>query len=408
MKKVIVIGGGPAGMIAAGVSASLGNDVTLIEKNDRLGRKLAITGKGRCNITNASDLDTIMDNIVTNKKFMYTPLYSFSNDQVIDFFESRGVKTKVERGNRVFPVSDDAKEVVRCLEGYMQEHGVAVYKNCEVTKLFIKDGVVKGLKTKDGQKLEADHVIVATGGKSYPGTGSTGDGYRFGESAGHSIVSIQPALVPLVTKEDYVTDLQGLSLRNVRVTMSLGKKEIYDAFGEMLFTHFGITGPVILSASSLIKKHLGKEIKVSIDLKPKLNEKTLDARLLKDFDKYKNKDFKNGLDDLLPKKMIPIMIKRSGIDPLKKIHAITKEERLKLLKLFKEFDFTVTGSRSIKEGIVTAGGINIKEIDPYTMESKLVKGLSFVGEVLDIDALTGGYNLQVAFSTGYLAGISIS
>lgn len=406
MNKVIVIGGGPAGMIAAGVSASLGNEVLLIEKNDRLGKKLAITGKGRCNITNASDIDTILDNVMTNKKFMYTPLYTFTNDQVIDFFESRGVKTKVERGNRVFPVSDDAKDVVRCLEKYMTEHDVKIYKRCEVTKILKKEDHVTGVKTKDGQVFEADHVIIATGGKSYPGTGSTGDGYRFASNAGIKVNKAKAALVPLVTEESWIKELQGLSLRNVELKVNKDNKMIYNAFGEMLFTHFGVSGPLILSASSVLSKHLGEPMTFKIDLKPALTERSLDARILKDFEKYKKKDFKNALDDLLPKKLVAVMIERSGIDPLTKVHEVTKVQRQKLVELFKGFDFTVTGTRSLKEAIITAGGVHVSDIDPYTMESKKVKGMFFVGEVLDIDALTGGFNLQVAFSTGYLAGIS--
>ncbi|WP_105616084.1 BaiN/RdsA family NAD(P)/FAD-dependent oxidoreductase [Vallitalea okinawensis] len=407
MKKVIVIGGGPAGMIAAGVSASNGNSVILIEKNERLGRKLAITGKGRCNITNASDIDTILSNIITNKKFMYTSLYTFTNEQVIEFFEERGVKTKVERGNRVFPCSDDAKEVVNSLEKYLRKNKVKVLKGCTVKKLIINDQVVTGVQTTDGQTIEADAIIVATGGKSYPGTGSTGDGYQFAKTLGIDVKPIKPALVPLNAKESWVKELQGLSLRNVKVAIKNNHKIIYEDFGEMLFTHFGVSGPLILSASSTLIDQLKQPLQMIIDLKPALDDSALDKRIIRDFGKYINKDFSNSLVDLLPRKLIPVIIERSGIDPAKKVNTITKEERLKLLALIKSFDLTITGARSIKEAIITSGGINVKEVDPHSMESKKIKGLYFAGEVLDVDALTGGYNLQIAFSTGYLAGISI-
>lgn len=407
MKKVIVIGGGPAGMIAAGVSASKGNSVVLIERNEKLGRKLGITGKGRCNITNASDIDTILNNIITNRKFMYTSLYTFTNDQVIEFFEDRGVKTKVERGNRVFPCSDDAKEVVNCLEKYLHQNKVKVLKGCTVKKLIISDDSVIGLETTDGQTMEADAIIIATGGKSYPGTGSTGDGYKFAKTLGIDIKPIKPALVPLNTKEEWIKELQGLSLRNVKVTMRDEKKILYEDFGEMLFTHFGVSGPLILSASSSLIDQLSQPLKMFIDLKPALDDSALDKRIIRDFAKYINKDFSNSLVDLLPKKLIPVIIERSGIDPAKKVNAITKKDRLTLLTLIKNFDLTITGTRSIKEAIITSGGINVKEIDPHSMESKKISGLYFAGEVLDVDALTGGYNLQIAFSTGYLAGVSI-
>lgn len=408
MSSVIVVGGGAAGMMAAIIAARNEQNVTLLEKNEKLGKKIFITGKGRCNITNASEIEDLFSAVVSNPKFLYSGFYSFTNDQVIDFFEELGVATKIERGNRVFPVSDHSSDVIAALAREMQRLKVKVLLHCEVKELLVNnEKEIKGVQLVNGKKITADAVVVATGGISYPSTGSTGDGYRFARNCGHKVTELFPSLVPMEVKEWYAKELQGLSLKNIEIRITDGKKKLYDEFGEMLFTHYGVTGPVILSASSIVGKMLEeKELVLHIDLKPALTEEQLDKRLLREFEANHNKQFKNAIDSLLPAKLRPVIIELSGIEEEKKVHEITKEERLSLLRLIKDFHMTLTGLRGYNEAIITKGGISVKEIDPGTMESKLIKNLYFAGEVLDLDAVTGGYNLQIAWSTGYLAGIS--
>lgn len=407
MKKVIVIGAGPAGMMAAGMAAAAGARVTLTEKKPRVGSKLRITGKGRCNITAAVDQDSLIKGIPGNGKFLYSALHEFSNIDLIRFFNERGLETKVERGNRVFPSSDQAQDVVDVLYNFVEQAGAEIKTSLTINSLVVEGGRITGVDSSHGF-LAADAVIIATGGLSYPGTGSTGDGYRLAQECGHTLVEPRPGLVPLVTEESWVKDLQGLSLKNVAATaFTAAGKKINQDFGELLFTHFGVSGPIILSMSRDIGVYIyrqGQKVILKIDLKPALNEEKLDERLLRDLDKYSRKQFKNSMHDLLPQKMIPVFIALSGIDPDKPCHQISRGERHELIKLFKNFTLTVTGTRPIAEAIVTAGGINVKEVDPRTMESKRVKGLYFAGEVLDVDGYTGGYNLQAAFSTGYAAG----
>lgn len=408
MSNVIVVGGGAAGMMAAIFAARNGQNVTLLEKNEKLGKKIFITGKGRCNITNASEIEDLFSAVISNPKFLYSGFYSFTNDQVIHFFEELGVATKIERGNRVFPVSDHSSDVIAALTREMQHLKVKVQLHCEVKELLINnEREIKGVRLANGKKMTADAVVVATGGISYPSTGSTGDGYRFARNCGHKVTELFPSLVPMEVKEWYAKELQGLSLKNIEIHITDGKKKLYNEFGEMLFTHYGVTGPVILSASSIVGKTLEKkELVLHIDLKPALTEEQLDKRLLREFEANHNKQFKNAIDSLLPAKLRPVIIELSGIEEEKKVHEITKEERLNLLRLIKDFHMTLTGLRGYNEAIITKGGISVKEIDPGTMESKLIKNLYFAGEVLDLDAVTGGYNLQIAWSTGYLAGIS--
>ena len=406
--RVIVIGGGASGMMAAITAAENGAEVILLEKNDRLGKKILITGKGRCNVTNDKDTDEIIRSFVHNGKFLYTALSSFSNQQVKYFFEEAGVPLKVERGERVFPVSDQSKDIVNALRRKMQEAGVDVWLNATVKEVLVEDGRVSGVQLVNGQKLLADHVIVATGGASYPGTGTTGDGYHFARKTGHTVVNLRPSLIPLECAEGYVKALQGLSLKNVNFTIETaqGKKLIQD-FGEMLFTHFGISGPIVLSCSYKAVDYWQKNkepLTGIIDFKPALSPEKLDARILRDIEEQKNKQLKNALHGLMPSKLIPVFIQKSGISPDKAMHQITREERQKMVELLKNFRFTITKARPIEEAIVTAGGVSVKEVSPKTMESKLVPGLYFTGEVLDIDGMTGGFNLQAAFSTGYLAG----
>lgn len=416
MSKVAIVGGGAAGMMAAIGAAICGHQVDIYEKNEKLGKKIYITGKGRCNVTNSSDMETLFNNIVTNPKFMYSAFYALSNDTVIHMFnEEMGVPTKIERGNRVFPVSDKSSDIIGGLTRRLRELGVEIHLGYDVADIVCEpeseeDGhVIKGIKLADGEIISADSVIVATGGFSYQTTGSDGDGYEFAMKTGHKVTDILPALVPLNTKEDYPKRLQGLSLRNVRATFYCKNREIYSDFGEMLFTHFGVSGPVILSGSSYITKliHKGENISLKIDLKPALTEEELDDRILRDFAEVLNKDFANSLGKLLPTKLIPVIIELCGIEPRKKVNEITKEERKKLVKLLKELPLSIASARSFNEAIITQGGVSVKDVNPATMESKKVKNLYFAGEVLDIDALTGGYNLQLAWSTGYLAGISI-
>lgn len=407
MSKVLVIGGGAAGMMAAYAAGMCGHEVTLLEQNEKLGKKIYITGKGRCNFTNASPLEEIMQAVVSNPKFLYSAFYTFSNDAVMDFFENQGMPYKIERGNRAFPVSDHASDVIRALERAMKEQDVRIRLHTKVRELLIEDDKAAGVLLTDGGKIMADSLILATGGLSYPTTGSTGDGHTMAKNSGHKIVTPRPALVPLTTKEEYILRMQGLSLKNVSLKIKDEKRVIYDAFGEMLFTHFGVSGPLVLSASSVLSRHFPREYQAYIDLKPALSEEVLNERLLREFSERPNQHIKAVFQQLLPAKMIPVMIELSQISMDKPVNAITKEERRRLVGLFKAFPFTVTGTRGFKEAIITQGGVSVKDIDPATMESKRIKDLYLVGELLDLDALTGGYNLQIAWSTGYLAGISI-
>ncbi len=415
MSKVVVIGGGPAGMFAAYFAAKNGHKVTLLEQNEKLGKKLYITGKGRCNITNASDMENLFANVCSNEKFLYSAFYSYTNDQVVEFFEDYGLRTKVERGNRVFPLSDRSSDVIATLARALKDAGVEVKLYTKVTKILTEEienqQTIKGVMLEDGKTLVADSVVLATGGISYPTTGATGDGYRFAEVLNHKIVEPTPSLVPFEIQETWVTEMQGLALKNVSITIEQKGKKLYSDFGEMLFTHFGVSGPMILSASASIKpacfKDFEHEMTLKIDLKPALDKEQLDKRILKDFEEAKNKQYKNSIQKLLPSKMIPIIITLSGIDPDKQVNEITKEERRKLVDLLKGLPMTIIGLRGWKEAIITKGGVSVKNVNPSTMESKLVKGLYFAGELLDLDAMTGGYNLQIAWSTGYLAGISI-
>ncbi|MHB1391798.1 MAG: BaiN/RdsA family NAD(P)/FAD-dependent oxidoreductase [Clostridia bacterium] len=405
---VVVLGGGPAGMIAAGTAASMGRKTILIEKNEKLGKKLFITGKGRCNVTNSADFDEFMKNIPKNSKFFYSAFNGFSNNDLIGLLEVLGLRIKVERGGRVFPESDKSSDVIKALERYLSKYKVDVKLNSKVLNLRQENGMINGVVLEDGEILECSALIVCTGGVSYPQTGSTGDGYEISRRAGHSISELMPSLVPLVVREAYIKDLQGLSLKNVSIKAIADGKLLYEDFGEMLFTHYGLSGPIILSASFYVSDYLRKkkEIKISIDLKPALSEDELDRRIIRDFEKNTNKQFKNSLDELLPQKLIPVVIALSGIDESKEVHQITKLERKAFVKLIKGFTLTISGTRPIEEAIVTSGGISLKEINPKTMESKLVKGLYFAGEIIDLDAFTGGFNLQIAFSTGYAAGLN--
>ena len=413
MSHVIVVGGGAAGMFAAIAAAKNGHQVTLCEKNEKLGKKIFITGKGRCNITNAADMEEMFDAVVTNSKFLYSSFYGYTNQNVIDFFEDAGVPVKIERGNRVFPISDHSSDVIRALEREMKKVGVKVCLNTEVKSVEAEKGKFNKVVLKDATTQTADACIVATGGLSYRSTGSTGDGFRFAENVGHKVTQCFPSLVPMETKEPWICELQGLSLRNVEAKILDGKKELYKDFGEMLFTHFGVSGPLIISASSYVGKKFmdkngqKKELTLEIDLKPALTEEQLDQRVLRDFEENHNRQFKNAITKLFPTKLIPVMLELGGIDPEKKVNSIEKEERKQFVHLIKHFRMTLTGLRGYLEAIITKGGVNVKEIDPGTMESKLVKGLYFAGEVLDLDALTGGFNLQIAWSTGYAAGNAI-
>lgn len=403
-KRVIVIGGGAAGMLAAGTAAERGLNVVLIEKNKVLGKKLMITGKGRCNITNAcDDVETLLKNVVRNRRFLYSAFYGFDNMRTIDFFEGLGVKTKVERGERVFPLSDKSADVTAALRKYLIDGNVEMIRD-RVDEICVENGKITGVKCKDRGFMRADSVITATGGISYPITGSTGDGYTFAEDLGHTIERLKPSLVPLTVNEN-ISELCGLSLKNISIVVNDDKgKVIYKDFGEMMFAHFGLTGPVILSASSFIENPQG--CVVHIDLKPALNVKQLDERILRDFSKNMNRDLINGLNDLLPKALIPVIVRLSEIPPHQKINSVTAASRRRLTELIKNLEFNVTGFCPPEQAIITSGGVSVKEINPSTMESKLVGGLFFAGEVIDVDALTGGFNLQIAFSTGRLAGLS--
>lgn len=406
-EKTVVIGGGPAGMMAAHTCALYGREVILIEKNERLGKKLLITGKGRCNITNNCDVNTIIANVTSNNKFLYSAVNQFTPQDTINYFENGGLEVKTERGNRVFPVSDRAKDVELVLENNIKSSNVLVI-NKKAVNILTDDSKIIGVKLDDGREISAESVIIATGGKSYPKTGSTGDGYIFAQKLGHKIITPKPSLVPIVTNEEWCKKAQGLSLKNVTVSVFYkdNQKPLFCELGEMLFTHFGVSGPLILSASAHMKNGDLSDYKIKIDLKPALNEKQLDARILRDFKENTNRDFGNSLGKLLPKKIIPIIIKMSGIPYEMKVNQITKEMRTKLCSVIKGLSLTVKEFRPIEEAIITAGGIDVSQINPKTMESKLIKGLYFAGEVIDLDAYTGGFNLQIAFSTGYVAGLS--
>lgn len=419
--KVIIIGGGPAGMLAAITSAQNGNETTIIEKNNRLGKKLLITGKGRCNITSSIDINDFINNIPGNGKFLYSAFQNYTNKDIINFLEKNGVSVKEERGNRIFPKSDKSLDVEKAFEREITRLHINVKLNSKVTNILVKNNKVEGVKYLNSEDIEknlyADKIILATGGATYPLTGSTGDGYKMAEQLGHTVTKIKPSLVPLIASKGSIKicqKLQGLSLRNVAIRLiDVEKnKKIYEDFGEMIFTHFGVSGPTILSSSAHLLRYKNVEellangkIVLEIDLKPALSEQQLDLRIQRDFSANKNKEFKNSLDALLPQKLIPVIVDLSGIDEDKKVNEVTKEERLKLVELLKKFNVTISGFRPLEEGIITAGGINVKEINPKTMESKIVEGLFFAGEIIDVDAYTGGFNLQIAYSTGYTAGL---
>lgn len=407
MRKIIIIGGGAAGLIASATAAKRGEDVTAIEKNSRPARKVMITGKGRCNVTNACfDLDDLINSVVTNKRFMYSAFSSFMPYDTIALIEEMGVPTKIERGNRVFPESDKAVDIVDALVKNAKQSGVKFVEGT-VTSFNTENNVIKSVNLADGTIVNGDAFAICTGGLSYQSTGSTGDGYKLAESVGHSITDIEPALISLVASNGFVPKLQGLSLRNISIKLLDGEKEIYSDFGEMLFTHYGVSGPVILSASSHMTHPKEHNYKIVIDLKPALDEQTLDKRIQRDFAENTNKDFINSLSKLLPNKLIPVIVKLSGIEPSEKVNQITKPQRQNLVHLLKNFTVNISDFRPINEAIITSGGIDVKEINPKTMGSKIIDNLFFAGEVIDVDAYTGGFNLQVAFSTGYLCGMNI-
>lgn len=409
MAKIIIIGGGAAGMFASVFLAEKGHQVHVFEKNEKLGKKIFITGKGRCNVTNDCDPETFFESVVSNPKFLYSAYYGCTSQDVMAFFSSMGVKLKTERGNRVFPVSDHSSDVIRALEHRMRTAGVKVHLHTEVKELLLEDGCAAGIRLADGAEISGDKVIVACGGFSYQATGSTGDGYRLAKEVGHTVTEILPALVPLEVREAYVSRMQGLALKNVRFTVKDGKKVLYDEFGELLFTHFGISGPLVLTASSKIAKRLKKkELQGYIDVKAALSGEQLDGRILRDFEENRNRQFKNSVGGLFPAKMEPVMLELSGIPLEKKVNEITREERQHFVSLIKEFPLTITGVRDFKEAIITQGGVKTGEIQPGTMESKKVRGLYFIGEVLDLDAVTGGFNLQIAWSTAFAAASSIN
>lgn len=423
--KVLVIGAGAAGMMAAISAAYEGNEVIVYEHNEKPGKKIYITGKGRCNITNACETEELFPKIMSNSKFMYSAIYNFTNQDAIDMFNRLGCPTKVERGDRVFPVSDKSSDVISALQKEMKKNNIKLYYNANVEDVCVEEGKFVAIKvSQNGKKMKVngDKLIIATGGLSYPSTGSTGDGYEFARKLGHTVTELRPSLVPYNLKGSEYRELQGLSLRNVDLTVKINDKKIYKDMGELLFTHFGISGPLVLSSCPILIKELDKinnknkkkkakgqdldniDVKLSIDLKPALTVEQLDGRILRDFEKNINKNFSNSLDELLPKKLIPIVIRRSNIDPNKKVSFVTKEERNKLVSVIKNLDYDFLSFRGYAEAIITKGGVSVKEINPSTMESKIVKGVFFAGEVLDVDAVTGGYNLQIAWSTGYLAG----
>lgn len=406
MSRVVVVGGGPAGMMAAAAAARAGGSVCLIEKNEKLGKKLFITGKGRCNVTNAADMDVLFENVCTNGKFLYSAFYDFNNTDVMNFLEQSGCRLKTERGERVFPASDHSSDVIAALWRELKRSGVEVMLNTKAADIYMDEQgkAFAGVLLSDGRVIRGDKGIICTGGISYPATGSTGDGYRFAEKTGHRLVELRPALVPLQVKESWCGRLMGLSLKNVSLRLMCGGRKTYEGFGEMLFTHFGVSGPLVLTASSYYRK--GTDTVLLIDLKPAMDEEMLDRRLLRDFEENKNRQFKNALGALFPAKLIPVMILLSGVDPEKKVNEINREERRRFVKLIKNLPLKVEGTRGFEEAIITGGGVSVKDINPSTMESKKIKGLYFAGEVLDLDALTGGFNLQIAWSTGHLAGQS--
>lgn len=409
MAKILIIGGGAAGMAAAVFLGEKNHEVHLFEKNEKLGKKLFITGKGRCNITNTCDDETFFKSVVTNSKFLYSAFYGYSNQDVVSFFESLGLAVKEERGGRIFPVSDHSSDVIRVLEKRMKEFDVKIHLKSEAEAVLTEEDEagehkIKGIRLKNGAEIFGDKVIIATGGFSYQATGSTGDGYTFAKETGHTVTQLRPALVPIVTKEEYVTQMQGLALKNIRFTVKDGKKTLYDDFGELLFTHFGISGPLVLTASSYIGKKLEKkELQGYIDLKAALTEEQLDARLLREFEAGINRQFKNVITGMFPAKLYPVILELGGILPEKKVNEITRKERQDFIYLIKHFPLTLMELRPFREAIITQGGVKVKEINPKTMESKLVKGLYFIGEVLDLDAVTGGFNLQIAWSTAKAA-----
>lgn len=413
MSKVLIIGGGAAGMMAGVFAARNHHEVHILEKNEKLGKKVFITGKGRCNVANACDTEELFPAVMSNPKFLYSGFYSFGPQDVMNFFEEAGVPLKVERGNRVFPQSDHSSDIIRALERELKKAGAKVHLHTTVKEIVKKPEAEKvtGVILEDGTFMEGDAVIVATGGLSYQSTGSTGDGYRFARELGLKVTDISPSLVPLKTKEDYIPKLQGLSLKNTGLTIKNGKKVLYEDFGEMMFTHFGVTGPMILSASAHIGAKLAKaengELCAYLDLKPALTKEQLDARILREFETGQNKQFKNVIGVLFPSSLTPVMLELGGIPAEKKIHDISREERQHFVDLVKAFPFTITGMGEFKEAIITKGGVSVKEINPGTMESKKISGLYFAGEVLDLDAVTGGYNLQIAWSTAYLAAQAI-
>ncbi|MDR3239885.1 MAG: NAD(P)/FAD-dependent oxidoreductase [Clostridiales bacterium] len=408
MKKIIVIGGGPAGMMAAGIAAGRGHETLLLEKNDRLGKKLAITGKGRCNLTNASDPEELMANTPGHPEFLYSAFYTFGSDHLMAFFEQLGVPLQIERGKRVFPQSGRAGDIVAALEMFLRRSRVKIKLNTPAEAIRQSSGRVDAVKIQSGAWESADGVVLATGGLSYPSTGSTGDGHRFARALGHQVTDLLPSLVPLRTAEKWPAELQGLSLKNTAVTLirkeNQKQKILYQDFGELLFTHFGVSGPVVLSASRFVTGSDASRPVLSMDLKPALSEKELDLRVLRDFAQYQNKNFAHSLGDLLPKKMIPVMVRLSDIPPDKKVHDVTKEERGRFVRLLKNLELTILGNMGFQEAVITQGGVAVHEADPSAMRSKRIPNLFFAGEILDVDALTGGFNLQIAFSTGFLAG----
>lgn len=411
MSEVIVVGGGAAGMMAAIQAAGRGHQVTLLEQNEKLGKKLYITGKGRCNITNDCETQELLKNVIRNKKFLYSAFYAFDSYMAMEFFKNHGLAIKTERGGRVFPQSDHSSDVIRTLQKVLQQENVKVQLHAKAADILVEDENTKkvaGVRLADGKEIWAEYVILATGGRSYVSTGSSGDGYRFAKTLGHTVTELRPSLVPFETAEGWVKDLQGLSLRNVLVRIKRGRNVLFEDFGEMLFTHYGVSGPLILSASSLINDSMkDMPFDMEIDLKPALTEEQLDKRILRDFEENQNRQFKNALSKLFPSKLIPVIIHLSGIDAHTQVNAITKEERMGFVRFIKRFPLTLQSPRGFDEAIITRGGVSIREVNPSTMESKLVSGLYFAGEMLDLDALTGGFNLQIAWSTGYLAGNSI-
>lgn len=405
--KVIVIGGGASGIMAAIAAGKNNHMVTLLEKNEKLGKKIYITGKGRCNVTNNCDEENIINNIVANPHFLYSAIYSFNSNSTINLLEEADIPLKTERGNRVFPVSDKSSDIILGFVRTLKKYNVKVQLNCEVEEIIIKENKAIGVKLKNGKEIFGDKIICGTGGLSYKSTGSTGDGYKFAKKAGHTVTKLNPALVPVTTSDEDIYSLQGLSLRNISMKAFVNNNKVYEDFGEVVFTHYGISGPLVLTASCYFSHRHNEEIKLSIDLKPALDEKELDTRILKDFEENKNKAFKNSLNKLLPQKIIPIIIRNSCISGEKLVNVITKEERKKLIHSIKNFTIDIIGNTGFRDAVITSGGILVDEINPSTMESKIVENLFFVGEVLDVHCLTGGYNLQVAFSTGFLAGNNI-